>query len=233
MRACGSLTQEVVEPGRSSTAWISAWPCSSPHGHLTAGRLAFAIAESQDGSTTSRAAVVVLTLGTGQVRTAYEDTSGRVWLFGPRWSPDGRRIAFEATTYASDHVDESRVVEYAVGHGSAAGGTVRWIDRWTDAVGGPGSPSPDWSAAGIVYVRDDNLVLSRDASSPGRPLSDYDPAAEHAIQPTFDPAGDGVVFTHVRGTFGVDDAAEVAVLRLGSGDVVDLGITGTHARLSP
>ena len=81
----------------SRPCWRVQHPSWSPDGT----GLAFMVAETKNGSTTSRAAVVTMDLATSTVSTAYEDTSGRVWVYGPRWSPDGLQLVFEADTFAT------------------------------------------------------------------------------------------------------------------------------------
>ena len=98
-------------------------------------------------------------------------------------------------------MSEERITKLAVGRVPATGGPVTWIDTSKALAGGPASPHPDWGEAEVVYVRNDNLVLSADATSPGTSLTHLDPATEHAIQPTFAPGGEQIVFTHVPGAF--------------------------------
>ena len=75
-------------------------------------------------------------------------------------------------------------------------------------------------------------MLSADATSPGTSLTHLDPATEHAIQPTFAPGGEQIVFTHVPGAF-YANIDEIAVVDLDGSHLMDLGVRGTHGRLQP
>ena len=65
------------------------------------------------------------------------------------------------------------------------------------------------------------------------PVTDFDGVTEHAVQPTFTPDGDGIVFTYVTGRWDVDDSPTAAVISLdGSGfEVLAQGVAATHPRL--
>ena len=122
----------------SRPCWRVQHPSWSPDGT----ELAFMVAETKNGSTTSRAAVVTMDLATSTVSTAYEDTSGRVSVYGPRWSPDRLQLVFEADTFATDLLSEERITKLAVGRVPATGGPVTWIDTSKALAGGPASPNP-------------------------------------------------------------------------------------------
>lgn len=197
--------------------------------------IAFAAAETEDGGTTSRSAVLRLDLATQTVTTVYADTSHRVWLYSPRWSPDGTRLVVEEETFASDKLDEPTVTASKVGivRAEAAKPTIRYV-----ATAAAGRISGvDWSPRGdlLVIGRDDNLVTLRPDGTGATQITSFDAASRHAVQPTFTPDGRGVVFTYVEGTFGVDDrptAAQVALDGTGLTTLGD-GQRMTHPRLQP
>ena len=224
-----------------SLLWECATPCTvaqdaawSPDG----SEIAFMTAESTDGVTTSRAAVLALDVGTGATRTVVEDTSGTVWLYGPRWSGDGRSIVLEQDTFASHRLDEGTVTRFeVVVVPTAGGGRPRPVASWPGPAVGPGAPAPDWSRDRdlLVYSRADNLHVVRPDGTGDRTVTQYDGRTEHAIQPTFAPGGDTIVFTHVMGEFDVDDRPTGAVIGLDGDDLQALagGAGMTHPRLNP
>ncbi|MEO7981015.1 MAG: hypothetical protein ABI807_09015 [Sporichthyaceae bacterium] len=224
-----------------SRVWECTDPCQavqdaawSPDGH----ELAFLTAESTDGTHTSRAAILALDVTSGTTRTVVEDTSGRVWLYHPRWSGDGRSIVYERDVFASRRLDEERVVRFAVVVvPSASGGRPRQVASWPGPATGPGAPAPDWSRDQdlVVYSRADNLHVVSPTGTGDRTITHYDGRTEHAIQPTFAPGGRGIVFTYVAGEFDVDDRPSGAVVGLDGSGLRPLaaGAGMTHPRLSP
>jgi Tol biopolymer transport system component len=227
--ADGSKATEVFRCARPCHAiQDAAW---SPDGRS----LAFVAAETQDGGTTSRSSVLRLDLATQTVTTVYADTSHKVWLFSPRWSPDGTRLVVDEETFASDKLDEGTVAASKVGiiRAEAAKPTIRYV-----ATAAPGRISGvDWSPRGdlLVIGRDDNLVTLRPDGTGARTITAFDGAARHAVQPTFAPDGAGIVFTYVEGTYGVDDRPTAAQVDLAGAGLTILG-TGermTHPRLAP
>jgi len=223
----------------------SAFECVSPCQSLQDGswspdgtEIAFVVAESRDGTTTSRSAIVALNVATENVRTIYEDTSGMVWLFHPRWSGDGESIVFEEDTFASNLLSEGEITSMAVAVVPADGATTPdYVVTLSGPFDGPGSPAPDWSPVDdlIVFSRADNLFTVRTDGSEELRLTDFDAVKEHAIQPTFSPDGSAIVFTYVTGQFDVDDSPTAALIGLdGSRQVaVGGGAAMTHPRLQP
>ena len=223
----------------------AAYECVSPCQSLQDGswspdgrEIGFMVAESVDGTTTSRSAIVALNVVTGDVRTIYEDTSGTVWLFNPRWSGDGQSIVFEEDTFASNLLSEGEITSMAVAVVPADGATApEYLATLSGPFDGPGSPAPDWSPVDdlIVFSRADNLFTVRADGSGEVQVTDFDAVEEHAIQPTFTPDGNAIVFTYVTGEFDVDDSPTAALIGLdGSGQVViGGGAAMTHPRLQP
>lgn len=213
-----------------AVAQDSAW---SPDGT----EVAFMVAES-DGVVTTRAAIVAVNVDTGDQRTLYEDTSGVVWLYGPRWSPDGESIVLEQDTFASNRFDETRVLSAAVlvvplnGRDEPSS-----VAEWAGPLVSPSAPAPDWSPDGdlIVFSRRGNLFTVHPDGTGESQLSEFDGLSEHAIQPTFTPDGNGIVFTYVTGRFGVDDAPTAAIIPIdgGAATVIANGVRISHPRLQP
>ncbi|MDH3307396.1 MAG: hypothetical protein OEO77_07780 [Acidimicrobiia bacterium] len=208
----------------------AAW---SPDG----AEIAFVMAETEDGVTTSRAAILGLDVATGDLRTIFEDTSGRVWLFNPRWSPDGRSVVFEEDLFASDLLIEgtveTRVVAVVPADGSALPTS---IARWSGSAAGRAG-APDWHPTSqlIVYSNAGNLHTVVPEGGGERQLTHFDGATEHAIQPTSTPDRDSIVFTYVTGQFGVDDVPSGAMVGLDGSGMTSIGGEAriTHPRVQP
>ncbi|MEO6512995.1 MAG: hypothetical protein ABIO16_18500 [Nocardioides sp.] len=213
--------------GRCVAVQDAAW---SPDGT----EIAFMAARTVDGVHTSAALLRVLDVASGSVRTVHADRTGRVWVFAPRWSDDGSSLVYEEDVFASNRLDESVVRRFRVVTIGVRGHGRRVLASWRGPFDGPGAPAPDRDGSRVVYVRHDNLVLRDLATGEVRRVTSYDASTEHAIQPTFTPDGRSVVFTHVTGTFGVDDRPRPAVIDLATGTVRDVGPAGaTHPRLRP
>ena len=226
--ADGSDARRLYEcTGRCVAVQDAAW---SPDG----GAIAFVEARTRDGEHTSSTLLRVLDLSTGRTRTVLANRTGRVWIFGPRWSDGGDGLVFEEDVFASTRLDETVVRRARVVTVRADGRRRRVLVSRRGPIVGPGSPSPDWSGQQVVFVRDDNLVLVDLRDGSRRRLTSYDGSGEHAIQPTFGADGRSIAFTYVRGSFGVDDRPEGAVTDPRTGTVTMLGLPGaTHVRLEP
>ena len=206
--SCGNPCQSIQD---------GAW---SPDGT----EIAFMTAESSDQQTTSRSAILVLDVASGSVRTVFEDTSGVVWLFQPRWSPDGRSLVVERDTFASDSLAEEQVVKRELVVVASEGGS-------DPDVIATGLESPDWSPLGdaIVAVREGNLVTLDLAGGAETPLTDYSGGSPRALQPTYTPDGLSIVFTLDAGS------PTAALVPVGGGEITMLGggRLMTHTRLQP
>lgn len=224
----GDDPQPVVECTATCVSLYE--PAWSPDGT----EIAYAMAETTDGTNTSRSTIQVLDVVSGSSRAVYENTSGSVWLFTPRWAPDGARIVFSEATFASTRLDEGEVIDeriatVTVGDGPASATYLTEEGRTTT--------TPDWSPAGdeIVFVEGDNLVTMRPDGTAEALLTSYDGVHEHALQPSYLPDGNGVVFTYVTGTIGVDDQPQAALATFGMAAVEMLGVAApaTHVRVNP
>jgi Tol biopolymer transport system component len=205
----------------------AAW---SPDGR----EIAFVEVQTKDGETTSRALLRVMDVAGGHVRAVMTDRTGRVGYYSPRWSDDGHSLVFEEDVFASTLLAETVVKRARVVTVRADGRLRRVLASWRGPITGPGSPEPDWSGTRVVFVRDDNLLLMDVGNGSLQPLTTYDGVTEHAIQPTFSGDGRHIAFTLVRGSFGVDDQAEGALVDVKTGVVTTLDFPGaTHVRLRP
>jgi len=214
-------------PSNGDKAAVALVNCTAPCARLYEGawspdgkEIAYAMTEAADGTNTSRSTIQVLETSGGASRTVYENTSGSAWMFSPRWAPDGKSIVFTEATFASTRLDEEellgeRVAVVPVGDSLPAA-------RYLTAAGGTAT-TPDWSPRGdlIVFSRDDNLFTIRPDGTGESPLTSFDGEQKHAIQPTFLPDGDGIVFTYVTGESGVDDAPRAAVIGFDHAGVED------------
>ena len=217
---------ECVDP--CAAAYDGAW---SPDGT----EIAFAMAETVDGTNTSMASIQVLTVATGETRTAYADHAGDIWLFQPRWSPDATELVLSEATFASTSLSEGtilseRIVVVAasdVGHGGAV--EPRYL---TD--GDVAASTPDWSPDGdlIAFAQDNDVMVIAPDGLGERVVTDFANEDDVALQPTFLPDGSGIVLTYVSADTGAPtgaiiglDGAELSVL--------DLGGPATHVRVRP
>lgn len=177
--------------------------------------------------------VVGLRVDSGQLRTIYRSRRAGEGPFSPRWSPDGRHLVIDETSFASDLLDEGQVIGERVVVVSADGTGIR-----RELTGQPfGSGQVDWGRNGrIVTTRDGNLWTMKPDGSQRHSITDYDDVKSHALQPTWDPSGNSVVFTYVTGQFGATDRPTLGLTR---GDGMQTTIWPpdrpaiTHARLQP
>lgn len=235
-----SIWVTQVDLGESRQIFDCVAPCVSvqdPAWSPDGASIAFAAAESVDGENTSRAAILSVDVETGEVSTLYDDTTGRNWLYSPRWAPDGASIVFEEYGFATTLLSDSDSVMARVAVLGIDTGDAMYIVEDADATGNGGLGRPDWSPDGssIVFQRDSNLWLIAPDGTDERALTNYDGANEHGIQPTFSPDGRLVIFTYVTGQFGDDDQPTAAQIALDGSGFATIGGGGrmTHPRLRP
>src|SRR5690349_20317316 len=57
-------------------------------------RMAFVVQRCNSGANTTSSAIWLVDVGEGKAATPWQGTSGEQHNFAPRWSPDGRTLAF-------------------------------------------------------------------------------------------------------------------------------------------
>lgn len=180
-----------------------------------------------DGVHTVTAQVVAVPAGGGEARVVAEDRAGDVWLYQPRWAPDGERMVVERDRFASNLLSEEQTLrtDLAV----ISNGAIGVVPRTR------GARTPDWSPTAdlIVYELNGNLFSIAPDGSERQRLTHFKVRRERAVQPTFTPDGDQVVFTWV--TLKGGEATSAGLLDLDDGTLTRLeGTDGaTHLRLRP
>ena len=146
--------------------------------------------------------VVSVNIKTGQERIIYTSPNPSDGPYSPRWSPDGTRMVIDETLFASDRLDESEVVGERVVVLAADGSNTRHELTGSSWFTG----QVDWGRNDrIVTTQGGNLWTMKPNGTHRRQISNYDGVNTHAIQPTWTPTGNAVIFTFVRGQFGIDD----------------------------
>lgn len=183
------------------------------------------------GEIAAPAEIVALDVATGDERVLFQSPRATDVPYSPRWSPDGSHLVVEEVRFASDRSDESREL------GS------RVVVVATDGTGVRRElTSHDFDARGVDWSVDDRIITSsrgnlwsmRPDGSDQQQLTTYDGVREHAIQPTWTPDGQDVVFTHVTGEFGQGEFATLGRLSADGVEVWPEGSTTlTHPRLQP
>jgi Tol biopolymer transport system component len=159
--------------------------------------------------------VVGLNIDTGQEHILYTSPKPSDSPFSPRWSPDGRQLVIDEALFASDRLDEGEIVGERVVVVSADGSNAR--RELFDLAPGIGT-SVDWGRNGrIVTTTGGNLWTMKPNGTQLRQITNYDGVTTHAVQPTWTPAGNAVVFTYVLGQFD-------------GGEHPTLGFTGPNGR---
>jgi Tol biopolymer transport system component len=184
-----------------------------------------------DGAKTAAAQIVVVDLATGTEQVGYEDTAGNIWLYGPRWASDGQRLVVEWDQFASKRLSEERILAVGLGIIDLALANLVRLD------GTEGGNTPDWSPTSdlIVFARGGDLAtVAPDGSQPTQ-LTTFDPSIESAIQPSFVPDGDAIIFVWVHGVIGQGETPNIGVLSLSSGDLHQVADSDwfTHPRMRP
>lgn len=218
--ACGDLAYPAWSPDGSEIAYV---------------RYDF------EGDAAVGSAIEIVDVKTGQRRSIYAARS-KTLLNYPRWSPDGRFIVYESTTYPVE------IPTSGQGTGSSIfvieltlDGTAR-PDRLTDP--GMWASYPDWHPTGdlIAFTTYDlgefqgtlepsNLYTMRPDGSGLTRITTFGKDDTRATQPTWTPDGSQILFTSVRKGGSPRHAAYLDAD--GSGMTVLDRQYATHPRLRP
>ena len=140
--------------------------CRMQRGRRTASKIAFVEAQTNDGTTTSRALLRVRDASPMATCTTFAppatDGSGSIHRAGPTTAD---ALVFEEDVFASWRLDETAIRRMRVVTIRADGRHRRILAKWKGPLDGPGSPAPDWSgrARGLRPPRQPGA-----AGSPGR-----------------------------------------------------------------
>ena len=184
-----------------------------------------------DGDSTGAAQIVLVDLETSAERVLYESKAGDIWLYGPRWAPDGQHLVVEWGQFASNLLSEERRLGTGLGIVDLKAAK---LSRLAVTEGGV---APDWSPNGdlIVFVQDWNLVTVNPDGSHLSKVTTFDTTVESAIQPTFAPDGDSIMFIWIHGVMGQGETPNIGVVTLDGSVLHQIPDTDgfTHPRLSP
>lgn len=212
------------------------WPAWSPDGR----RIAYTTFELVDG-VADGSSLMALDVETGATTTIAR-TSGPEYMIQPRWSPDARSLVvgidrFSDTSTTSTYTG-SAVALVDLASSSAAPRRLTDWDLWANY--------PDWHPSKDLIVFStrpwtsleegpSNLTTIRPNGSAPTMLTHFTAPGDRAVQPSWTPDGESIIFTKVVGTgFGDPTMATVDAagtnLRSATGDTLQFG---THARLRP
>jgi len=161
---------------------------------------------------------------------------------GPRWSPDGRRIALEVQHW-TDPGPDGKLSETAIAivDPRDAEPTPKVITDWS-----LWANYPDWHPTGDLILFStrpwtaldegpSNLYTMRPDGTDVAQLTNFGAGQTRAVQPSWTPDGDRIIFTAVEGT-GFGDPTMATIERDGTGllPATSSGsMFGTHPRLRP
>jgi Tol biopolymer transport system component len=214
------------------------YPAWSPDGT----QLAVVRYDEQVGADWGPSAIEVVDLATGARRVVHESADGSIAYYNPRWSPDGSQIVFGLETYTD--ATEATFVSAALAVVAADGSDVApriitpaEVDAW----------EPDWHPSGdrIAFRTHFDPGDSADRTQPSdlytirpdgtglTPVTSFGLGNQRAIEPTWTPDGQRIVFTLVDG-FGGGQIPAIALVNADGGNVSRLGFAaGTAGRLRP
>jgi Tol biopolymer transport system component len=238
-RADGSLPTVLVDRSTecASLCGDAAYPAWSPEG----GSIAF-IRFDFDGKQLHGCVLEVVDVATGVRRVVYEGPASTV-LDYPRWSPDGRSLVFESTTFPDPSLPE----------GGATGSTIAIVDASKPGARAsiltkPGmfATYPDWNPTGdlIVFSTYDlgefqatdepsNLYTIKPDGSEMSKVTSYGPGGQRATQPTWTPDGKRILFTLVGQDPSFDNPRRAAFIDADGSSLELLPGSATHPRLRP
>jgi Tol biopolymer transport system component len=168
-----------------------AYPAWSPDGTEIA-LMAYEI--TQDGEW-ARSILQILEVASGERRDVVASDDGLTGYYTPRWSPDGRRLVFTIETY--EDVSEEVVTGSAIALVAADGSEEPKV--LTDPALYAGEP--DWAPSNRIVFGvgrekhvDANLMTIEADGSDLTPLTSFDPGEGRAIEGTWLPGGDRLMF---------------------------------------
>jgi Tol biopolymer transport system component len=182
--------------GRCSSVQDAAW---SPDGRTIA--FSTTVTTVPGGSTLASSSIMALDVAGGRVRTIMTTARARDIAYSPRWSPDGRRLVAEVDAFTDAGVDTVATTGAWISVVPArGGGRARAITSRTGRAG-----EPDWGPRGIVYTvgreftaTEMNAILIQPDGSGRRAITHMHLPAERALQASWTPDGNRLIFTYVR-----------------------------------
>jgi len=222
---------EVLVDCVSPCLWVNE-PAWSPDG----GSIAYQ--RHVDDGTGETSQVEILDLDTGTARVVYRTGTDR-GVFAPRWSPDGGSLVFEQLALSDGEFLGVSLEVLALTEPGATTRTIVPVDRYAN--------NSDWSPNGELITfsapaeggepggaRSDIWVAHPDGSGMTR-LTDAASNGGMAVQPTFTPDGDAIVFLLTDRARGFDEAmAIIAIDGTGLAPATTSGpMYGWHPRVRP
>jgi Tol biopolymer transport system component len=214
-----------------------AYPSWSPDG----GSIAYTRYHLGDGGLLT-SSIETLDLVTGETRVVVP-TSSRTLSEYPRWSPDGRSIVYQFTTFSTDGADIGTETGSAIAIVDASG-----AEQEPRALTDPGmyAAYPDWGWAIdlIVFTTYDlgefqgtdepsNLYTIMPDGSGLTQLTSFGAADQRATQPTWTKDGKRILFTLVGQNPGFDGPRHAALVDATGSGLTVLPPAATHPRLRP